>query len=164
MTYYQDLGRIAQDLITRLVALSQAAALGGIVPGIGTPAQTAARAELAATLKTLPSEDRQPTVQAAVSAGGNAAELQRALDAANAGMSLGVKLAIGGGVLVGAYLLLGRRRRRNPSTFTRKGERMYRHIERRYAGRARAKEIAARTVYARSRGGAPGLVKRRRRR
>jgi len=44
-----------------------------------------------------------------------------------------------------------RRRRRNPTTFTKKGERMYRHIRDSYGGDPRAKEIAARTVYARAR-------------
>lgn len=46
--------------------------------------------------------------------------------------------------------------RRNPSSFTPKGERMYRHVARSYGHAPRAKEIAARTVYARSRY-TPGL-------
>jgi hypothetical protein len=45
-----------------------------------------------------------------------------------------------------------RRARRNPAGLTKKGERMYRHIRDRYRreGEPRAKEIAARTVYARA--------------
>ncbi len=54
-----------------------------------------------------------------------------------------------------------RRKRRNPARFTRKGERMYQHVRRGYGSSPRAKEIAARTVYAASRRGARGLVRER---
>jgi hypothetical protein len=115
MTYFQDMGadaaRVASDLIPKLVTLSLAAAIGGIIPTVGTPAQAAARTELAATVKSIPPEDRSATVTAAVTAGGNAAELQKALDAANDAMSTTTKIAIVGGVAVGAYLLFGRKRR-----------------------------------------------------
>jgi hypothetical protein len=47
----------------------------------------------------------------------------------------------------------------NPAGLTAKGERMYEHIKAGYGRDPRAKEIAARTVYARSSEGAPGLVK-----
>lgn len=49
----------------------------------------------------------------------------------------------------------------NPANFTAKGERMYEDIKRGYQakGDPRAKEIAARTVYARAAEGVPGLVK-----
>jgi len=49
----------------------------------------------------------------------------------------------------------------NPANFTAKGERMYDEIKRGYQskGDPRAKEIAARTVYARAAEGVPGLVK-----
>lgn len=49
----------------------------------------------------------------------------------------------------------------NPAAFTQKGERMYRHIRDSYAssmGMAKAKEVAARTVYCRAQC-APGLVR-----
>ncbi len=115
MTYYQDLGadasRVSSVIIVKLVALSQAAALGGIIPGVGTPAQKAAREELAATVASIPPEDRHAAVTAAIGTGGNAAELQKALAAATTGLSTGAMVAIGGGVLVGAYLLFGRKRR-----------------------------------------------------
>jgi len=45
----------------------------------------------------------------------------------------------------------------NPETFTAKGERMYKEIAKSHAGDPRAKEIAARTVYARAKQ-IPGLV------
>jgi hypothetical protein len=48
----------------------------------------------------------------------------------------------------------------NPPNFTKKGERMYRHIKEGYAGDPRAKEIAARTVYASAAKGVPGLLRR----
>ena len=59
------------------------------------------------------------------------------------------------------YFRGGYRRRRNPSTFTKKGERMYRHIKRGYGSDPRAKEIAARTVYAAAKRGTRGLVRKR---
>jgi len=73
-----------------------------------------------------------------------------------------------GAVVVGAVGLAAwmlfrsprRKRRRNPSTFTRKGERMYRHIKAGYRGSPRAREIAARTVYAAAKRGARGLVRK----
>jgi hypothetical protein len=51
----------------------------------------------------------------------------------------------------------------NPSSFSEKGERMYEHIKQQYEakGDPRAKEIAARTVYASSSAGVPGLIGRR---
>lgn len=55
-----------------------------------------------------------------------------------------------------------RRGRDNPAAFTKKGERMYEDIKRGYGRDPRAKEIAARTVYARSKEGARGLVRRKR--
>jgi hypothetical protein len=79
--------------------------------------------------------------------------------------------AVGAGVFVIVKLLKRpksnpsrHRRRRNPAGLTAKGERMYRHIRDRYEaeGDPRAKEIAARTVYARARR-TRGLVKKRRR-
>ena len=51
-----------------------------------------------------------------------------------------------------------RRDRPNPYTFTPKGERMYQHIVESYGASPRAREIAARTVYARHRD-VPGLVR-----
>lgn len=50
----------------------------------------------------------------------------------------------------------------NPANLTHKGERMYEDVKRGYElkGDRRAKEIAARTVYARAREGTPGLVKK----
>ena len=77
-------------------------------------------------------------------------------------------LLVGAGLA--AYLLFFRKkrgsraRRRNPATFTKKGERMYRHIRRGYGKSRRAKEIAARTVYAAAKRGTKGLVRKRRRR
>ena len=49
----------------------------------------------------------------------------------------------------------------NPRGLTKKGERMYEHVKAAYAGDPRAKEIAARTVYARAAGGTRGLRKNR---
>lgn len=48
--------------------------------------------------------------------------------------------------------------RRNPRTFTSRGERMYEHIKAGYGKDPRAAEIAARTVYARSKD-VPGLLR-----
>jgi hypothetical protein len=50
--------------------------------------------------------------------------------------------------------------RGNPASFTAKGERMYQHIKEQYEaqGEPRAKEIAARTVYAQAAEGVSGLV------
>src|SRR5574337_225106 len=51
------------------------------------------------------------------------------------------------------------RRVKNPrGAFTAKGERMYEHVKHSEHGSPRAKEIAARTVYARAEEGAPGLL------
>jgi hypothetical protein len=50
-------------------------------------------------------------------------------------------------------------KRVNPAGLTPKGERMYGHVKASYAGSPRAKEIAARTVYARAKEGAKGLRK-----
>lgn len=109
MTYYADLGadaaRVSSDLITKLVALSLAAAVaGGIIPD----AQAKARAELAATVKAIPTEDRAAAIQSATAGGGSAVELQTALDAANGGSSN--TLLIVGGCAIAALLLFGGRR------------------------------------------------------
>lgn len=91
-----------------------------------------------------------------------------------AGLSIPTPVLIGAAGLA-AYLLFFRRksrrrrgyfrgrRRRNPATFTKKGERMYRHIKAGYGSEPRAKEIAARTVYAAAARGTHGLVRKRRR-
>jgi LPXTG-motif cell wall-anchored protein len=76
-------------------------------------------------------------------------------------------IAAAGVIGVGLLWFLRRKRRRNPRrnprTFTRKGERMYRHIKAGYGSSPRAKEIAARTVYAAARRGKRGLMRKRRR-
>lgn len=114
MTYYQDLGadaaRVSAATIAKLVSLSLAAAIGGVVPGVGTPAQAAARAELVTLVRAIPIEDRIATLNAAEAAGGNRVELQRAADAAAEVSNLGTKLANAGGIAVGAWLLFGSRR------------------------------------------------------
>ena len=63
----------------------------------------------------------------------------------------------------GAYVVTDRPlSRMNPRGLTAKGERMYEHVKKSYRGDPRAKEIAARTVYARASEGAPGLRRKKR--
>lgn len=98
-------------------------------------------------------------VNAQAAAQANAAAAANLLAQQQAQTDMIMPIVIVGGLVL-AFVLLKKkpktnpsrrkRKRRNSAGLTKKGERMYRHIRDSYAGDPRAKEIAARTVYARA--------------